>query len=126
MRIVTKVLSVKELPAGHAVSYNRRYHCEGIRRIAVVPIGYADGYRRGLTGSGRMAVDGRGVPVVGTVCMDHTMIDVTGVPDVGIGTDVEVMGDASMGAEEMARICGTIPYEILTQVGPRIPRKTVD
>jgi len=126
MRIVTKVVSLKELPAGHAVSYNRRYRCEGARRIAAVPIGYADGYRRGLTGRARMAVAGRPVPVVGTVCMDHTMLDVTGVPDIGIGTDVEVMGDASMGAEEMARICGTIPYEILAQVGPRIPRVPID
>ena len=103
MRIVTKVLSLKELPAGHAVSYNRRYRCDGARRIAVVPIGYADGYRRALTGRARMAVAGHPVPVAGTVCMDHTMIDVTGVPGVAIGTDVEVMGEASMGAEEMAR-----------------------
>jgi len=126
MRVVTKVLSLKELPAGHAVSYNRRYRCDGARRIAVVPIGYADGYRRALTGRARMAVAGHPVPVAGTVCMDHTMIDVTGVPGVAIGTDVEVMGEASMGAEEMARTCGTIPYEILVQVGPRIPRVTVD
>jgi alanine racemase len=126
MRVITKVLSLKELPAGHAVSYNRRYRCDGARRIAVVPIGYADGYRRALTGRARMSVAGHPVPVAGTVCMDHTMIDVTGVPGVAIGTDVEVMGEASMGAEEMARICGTIPYEILVQVGPRIPRVTVD
>jgi len=126
MRIQSKVLSLKELPAGHAVSYNRRYHCDGVRRIAVVPIGYADGYRRALTGRARMSVAGHPVPVVGTVCMDHTMIDVTGVPGVEIGTDVEVMGEASMGAEDMARVCGTIPYEILVQVGPRIPRVTID
>ena len=126
MRVVTKVMSLKELPAGHAVSYNRRYRCDGARRIAVVPVGYADGYRRALTGRARMSVAGHPVPVAGTVCMDHTMIDVTGVPGVAIGTDVEVMGEASMGAEEMARICGTIPYEILVQVGPRIPRVTVD
>jgi alanine racemase len=100
MRVVSKVLSLKELPAGHAVSYNRRYRCDGAR----------------------MSVAGHPVPVAGTVCMDHTMIDVTGVPGVEIGTDVEVMGEASMGAEEMARVCGTIPYEILVQVGPRIPR----
>jgi alanine racemase len=126
MRVLTKVLSLKELPAGHAVSYNRRYHCDGSRRIAVVPIGYADGYRRALTGHARMSVAGHPVPVVGTVCMDHTMIDVTGVPGVEIGTDVEVMGEASMGAEEMARVCRTIPYEVLVQVGQRIPRVTVD
>jgi alanine racemase len=119
-------MSLKELPAGHAVSYNRRFHCDGARRIAVVPIGYADGYRRALTGRARMSVAGHPVPVAGTVCMDHTMIDVTGVPGVAIGTDVEVMGEASMGAEEMARVCGTIPYEVLVQVGQRIPRVTVD
>ena len=126
MRVLSKVMSLKELPAGHAVSYNRRFRCDGARRIAVIPIGYADGYRRALTGHARMSVAGHPVPVVGTVCMDHSMIDVTGVPGVEIGTDVEVMGEASMGAEEMAHVCGTIPYEILVQVGPRIPRVTVD
>jgi len=126
MRVLSKVLSLKELPAGHAVSYNRQYRCDGARRIAVVPIGYADGYRRALTCRARMSVAGHPAPVVGTVCMDHTMIDVTGVPGVEIGTDVEVMGEASMGAEEMARVCGTIPYEILVQVGPRIPRVAID
>ncbi len=126
MRIVTKILSLKELPGGHPVSYNRRYRCRGARRIAVVPIGYADGYRRALTGQGRMSVGGQPVPVAGTVCMDHTMLDVTGVPDVSLGADVEVMGEASMSAEEIARLCGTIPYEVLTQTGARIPRRTVD
>jgi alanine racemase len=125
MRIVTRVLSLKELPDGHAVSYNRRYRCAGARKAAVVPIGYADGYRRGLTGQARMAIGGTPVPVLGTICMDHTVIDVTGVPEAGIGTAVEVMGENSLSACEMARLCGTIPYEILTQVGSRIPRVTV-
>jgi alanine racemase len=126
MRIVTKVVSLKELPDGHAVSYNRRYRCAGPRTVAVVPVGYADGYRRGLTGHARMSVWGRTAPVAGTICMDHTVIDVTEIPGVGIGSPVEVMGEASLSACEMARICGTIPYEILTQVGPRIPRVAVD
>ena len=126
MRIVTKIVSLKELPDGHTVSYNRRYRCAGSRTVAVVPIGYADGYRRGLTGQARMAVGGGTAPVAGTICMDHTVIDVTGIPGVGIGTPVEVMGEASLSACEMARLCGTIPYEILTQVGARIPRVAVD
>jgi alanine racemase len=126
MRLVTKIVSLKELPHDHPVSYNRRYRCRGTRRIAVVPIGYADGYRRGLTGQGKMSVLGQVVVVAGTVCMDHTMLDVTEVQGAAIGTDVEVMGDASMTAEEIARLCGTISYEVLTQVGPRIPRRTVD
>jgi alanine racemase len=126
MRVVTKVVSLKELPDRHPVSYNRRYRCSGARRIAVVPIGYADGYRRGLTGQARMGVEGSTAPVAGTICMDHTMLDVTGIEGVAVGSRVEVLGDASMSAPEMARICGTIPYEILTQVGPRIPRVAVD
>jgi alanine racemase len=125
MRLVTRVVSLKELPDDHPVSYNRRYRCRGTRRIAVVPIGYADGYRRGLTGQGKMSVSGRAVDVVGTVCMDHTMLDVTDIPGAVIGAEVEVMGGESMSAGEIARVCGTIPYEVLTQVGPRIPRKLV-
>jgi alanine racemase len=125
MRLVTKIVSLKDLPPGHPVSYNRRYRCRGTRRIAVVPIGYADGYRRGLTGQGKMAVAGRPADVAGTVCMDHTMLDVTEIPGAAIGTEVEVMGEASMSAGEIGRLCGTIPYEVLTQVGPRIPRRTV-
>ena len=126
MRIVTQVVSLKELPDGHPVSYNRRYRCSGARRIAVVPIGYADGYRRGLTGQARMAVEGKTAPVAGTICMDHTMLDVTGIHGVRVGSSVEVMGEASLSAPGMARLCGTIPYEILTQVGFRIPRVAVD
>jgi alanine racemase len=126
MRIVTKIVSVKELPDGHGVSYNRRFRCRGTRTVAVVPVGYADGYRRGLTGQARMEVGGRTAPVAGTICMDHTVIDVTGIPGVGIGSPVEVMGESSLSASEMARLCGTIPYEILTQVGTRVPRVVVE
>lgn len=126
MRLVSRVVSLKELPDGRPVSYNRRYVCRGTRRIAVVPIGYADGYRRDLTNRGRMSVAGRAADVAGTVCMDLTMLDVTGIPGVEVGSEVEVMGEASMTAGEIARLCGTIPYEILTGVGPRVPRKIVD
>ncbi len=126
MRVVTRIVSLKELPDGRPVSYNRRYRCRGTRRIAVVPIGYADGYRRALTGQGRMSVAGRTADVVGTVCMDLTMLDVTDIPGAEVGSEVEAIGEASMTAGEIARLCGTIPYEVLTMVGPRVPRKIVD
>ncbi|MBP2674310.1 MAG: alanine racemase [Deltaproteobacteria bacterium] len=126
MRLVTRIVSLKELPDGHPVSYGRRYRCRGTRRIAAVPIGYADGYRRSLTGQGRMSVAGRAADVAGTVCMDHTMLDVTDIPGAEIGSEVEAMGEASMSAAEIARLCGTIPYEVLTSLGPRVPRKFVD
>ncbi len=125
MRLMTRIVSLKDLPDGHPVSYGRQYHCAGRRRIAAVPVGYADGYRRAFSNAAWMGVNGQRVPVVGRVCMDHTMLDVTGVPGVSIGTDVVVMGEGGPTADELARISGTISYEILTQVGRRIPRRVV-
>jgi alanine racemase len=125
MRLVTKVASLKELPPGHPVSYGRTYRRQEPRTIAVVPLGYADGYRRAFSGSASMMVMGRAAPVAGRVCMDHTMLDVTGIHGVVPGTDVVVMGEGAATADLLARIAGTIPYEILTQVGRRIPRRVV-
>ncbi|MGE5189360.1 MAG: alanine racemase [Gemmatimonadota bacterium] len=126
MRLVTKIVSLKELPAGHPVSYGRHYSRPEARRIAVVPIGYADGYRRSFSNAASMTVMGKAAPVAGRVCMDHTMIDVTGIPGASVGTDVVVMGAGAQSADDLARIAGTIPYEILTQVGRRVPRRIVD
>jgi alanine racemase len=125
MRLVTKISSLKELPPGHPVSYGRRYRCPDRRKIAVVPLGYADGYRRSFSDSAAMSVMGRMAPVTGRVCMDHTMLDVTDIPGAAVGTDVVVMGEGASTADELARLSGTIPYEILTQVGRRIPRRFI-
>ena len=125
MRLVTKIVSLKELPPGHPVSYSRTYERSESRKIAVVPLGYADGYRRTFSNNASMLVMGRLAPVAGRVCMDHTMLDVTGIPGVRPGTDVVVMGEGATTADELARISGTIPYEILTQVGRRIARRVV-
>jgi alanine racemase len=125
MRLVTKIASLKELPPGHPVSYGRTYRRPERRKIAVVPLGYADGYRRAFSDSASMVVMGRRAAVAGRVCMDHTMLDVTGIPGVAPGTDVVVMGEGAATADELARIAQTIPYEILTQVGRRIPRRVV-
>ncbi len=126
MRLLTRIISLKELPAGHPVSYGRHFLCAGKRWIAAVPLGYADGYCRTFSNAASMWVNGHRVPVAGRVCMDHTMLDVTDVPGVSVGTDVVVMGEGGATADELARISGTIPYEILTQVGRRIPRRVVD
>ncbi len=125
MRLVTRIVSLKELPPGHPVSYGRQYRRDEPRKIAVVPVGYADGYRRSFSNTSSMVVLGREAPVVGRVCMDQTMLDVTGIPGVAAGTDVIVMGEGPVTADALAGICGTIPYEILTQVGRRIPRRIV-
>jgi alanine racemase len=125
MRLVTRIVSLKELPDGHPVSYGRQFTCAGKRRIAAVPLGYADGYRRAFSNAASMWVNGHRVPVAGRVCMDNTMLDVTGVPGVSVGSEVVVMGKGGETADDLARLAGTIPYELLTQVGKRIPRRVV-
>ncbi|HVF97688.1 MAG TPA: alanine racemase, partial [Flavisolibacter sp.] len=116
------VAQIKELAAGESVSYNRRGVVQRSSRIATVRIGYADGYsRRFGNGVGRMLVNGEPAPVIGTVCMDMTMIDVTDIDGVKDGDDVIVFGPA-LPVQEVAAMIGTIPYEIMTSVSQRVKR----
>ncbi len=125
MQVSARVLSVKTHPAGTAISYGRTHVTRRESRIATVAIGYADGYPRALSNKGIMIAGGRRVPVVGRVCMDMTMIDVTDVPGVCVGDAVTVMGaegGAAIWADELATLCDTIPYEILCGMGSRVHR----
>ncbi len=125
MRLASRIVSLKEVPAGHPVSYARTYCRPEPRRIAAVPVGYADGYRRTFSGAAWMGIRGGRARVAGRVCMDHTMIDVTEVPGAAVGDEVVLLGPGGPSAEELAALAGTIPYEILTQVGRRIPRRAL-
>ena len=94
-------------------------------KIASTAIGYADGYHRLLTNKGRMIVRGKYVPVVGSVCMDQTMLDVSNVPEAEEGDIVTVFGkdgEASVSVDEVAALAGTINYEIICAVSRRVPR----
>lgn len=116
------VAQVKHVKQGESVSYNRKGVVSRDSRIATVRIGYADGYsRRFGNGVGKMAVKGKAVPVIGTVCMDMTMLDVTDIEDVKEGDDVIVFG-AALPVQEVANMIGTIPYEIMTGVSQRVKR----
>lgn len=98
----------------------------GPRRIATLPVGYGDGYPRLLSNRGAVLVRGRRAPVVGRVCMDMILVDVTGVPGVAIGDEVVLLGrqgEEEIPADELARLTGTIPYEITCNVGKRVPRR---
>ena len=120
----TRIVQIKRLPAGESVGYGRQGMLEAPATIATVPVGYADGLDRHL-GSGRwsMLVGGRKAPIVGRVCMDTCMIDVTGIADVKEGDPVVVFGDAEgCRVEDMARALDTIPYEVMTSVSGRIKR----
>jgi len=116
---------VKGMRPGEGTGYGLKYVVSEPRTIAVVPAGYADGLDRRLAGNGFMLVRGKRVPVVGSVCMDMTMIDVTGM-EVSTGDEVVIVGQqgsAEIGMREVAAAIGTIPYELLCRVGTRIERQ---
>jgi alanine racemase len=120
-RFVTAVSQVRTVPAGDPVSYGCRGASDHERQIAVIPVGYADGLRRQLgDGRGSLFIRGRRVPVIGSICMDMCMADVTGI-DVKPGDEAEVFG-ANISIEEIALLCNTIPYEILTSIPQRVKR----
>ena len=121
----TTIAQVKTLPAGHPVSYGATYRCPDERRIAVIPVGYADGFRRAPAHAGQVLVRGQRAPIVGRVCMDQSMLDVTAIPGVRIGDEVVLIGRQgrqAITAEEMAERLGTINYEVISAILPRVPR----
>lgn len=121
----TVVASVKTLPPGHAVGYGNSYITRGEERIAVLPVGYADGFRRAPAHYGEVLVRGRRAPIVGRVSMEKTMIRVDHIPDVKIGDEVVLLGrqgEECIRAEEIARRLGTINYEVVCSILPRVAR----
>lgn len=120
-QLKTKISQIKEIPAGDSVGYNRRWVAQRPSRIAIISIGYADGLNRHLGyGNGRVLVGGRQVPIIGSICMDMCFLDVTDVP-CSEGDDVVIFGDADL-LQQISQAAGTIPYEILTSVSPRVKR----
>ncbi|HYE56111.1 MAG TPA: bifunctional UDP-N-acetylmuramoyl-tripeptide:D-alanyl-D-alanine ligase/alanine racemase [Chitinophagaceae bacterium] len=116
------IAQIKHIREGETVSYGRKGIAEQDKVIATVRIGYADGYPRNLSnGVGKMWLHGRLVPVIGVICMDMTMIDITGVPDVREGDEVTVFGK-ELPVEQVAAWANTIPYEILTGISHRVKR----
>ncbi|HIW73802.1 MAG TPA: alanine racemase [Firmicutes bacterium] len=125
MALKTVVSMVKNVPAGSVVSYGRTYETRREAALATVPIGYADGYPRSFSNRAVMLVGGRRVPVVGRVCMDQCMLDVSAVPHVREGMVVTVFGREggdTLPVEEFASLCGTVNYESICLIGKRVPR----
>jgi alanine racemase len=121
----TVVVQVKDVPAGAWVGYGRHFQAPRDMRIAVLPVGYGDGFRRGPRNWGAVLIRGQRCPVVGAVSMDQCMVDVTHVPGVRKGDEVVLIGrqgSASIGVEEIAHKLGTIPYEVVSQILARVPR----
>ena len=122
----TTVAHLHHIQRGDSVSYNRTFIANRPSLIAVLPVGYADGYNRLLSNRGAVLIGGRRVPVVGRVCMDMTMVDVTDLPGVEIGHEAILIGrqgQECITAADLAAWQQTIPYEILCAIGPRVPRQ---
>jgi alanine racemase len=125
LRLRTAISHLKDLAAGGTVSYGRTFVAPRDMRIATLPIGYADGLSRLLSGRGHALVRGQRVPIVGRVCMDMTMVDVTHVSGVVVGDEAALIGrqgSEEITADEVAERQGTISYEVLCRIGPRVPR----
>lgn len=122
----SRIADLRQVPAGDSLGYGRTFMTKRPSLIALVPIGYADGYPRGLSNIGVASVNGSLAPIAGRVSMDWTLLDVTDVPEVKLGDDVFLIGTSSGGgsvsASDLARITGTIAYEITCGISPRIPR----
>ena len=121
----TTIVQLRTIPRGGTVSYNQTFVAKRTTQIAVLPIGYADGYSRRLSHRGSVLIHGRRAPIVGLVCMDMIMVDVTDLPPVQVGETVTLIGqqgEESIWADEVAGLIGTIPYEVLCGIGSRVPR----
>ncbi len=121
-KMVSSIVFIKNVKKGEAISYSQKYICDEDKIIATIPVGYADGYRRDFTNKGYVFINGCKAPVVGSVCMDSIMVDVTGF-DAKIGDEVIIFDDINIKLDELADICDTINYEIISNISYRVPRE---
>lgn len=125
LTLISNVVYVKSVEAGTGISYNSTYITEHDSVIATIPVGYGDGYPRQLSSKGRVLIHGKSAPIVGRVCMDQFMVDVTDIPDVKEGDKVTLIGqngDESISIEEVANLAGSFNYELVCDIGKRVPR----
>lgn len=125
MSLKSQISYVKDLEKNVSVGYGRTYFTTHKTKVATIPIGYADGYSRAFSNKSRVIIKGKYAPVIGNVCMDQMMADVSDIPDAAAGDSVIIMGrdgKNNVSAEELAEIAGTINYEIVCNVGKRVPR----
>ena len=126
MQFKTCVTHIKWVEAGEPISYGGAFVTTAKTKVATIPVGYADGYSRLLTGKAKVIASDKKVPIIGKICMDQCMIDVTSVNNIDIGDEIILFGRDNLNLEipvdEVAELCGTISYETLCAVGRRVPR----
>ena len=128
MSLKSSIVYIKELPAGREISYGGIYRTDRPTRVATIPVGYADGYPRSLSNRGYVLIRGRKAPVLGRVCMDQLMVDVTDIPEAAEYDEVVLLGNSggnSITAEELGALSGRFNYELVCGISDRVPRKYV-
>lgn len=129
LSLKTRIAYLKNVPAGNGIGYGHTYIAKKEMKIATLPVGYGDGYPRSLSNKGHCLILGRPARIVGRICMDQMMVDVTKIGRVRIGQKVVLIGSQrgeSISAEYLARLAGTIPYEIACSLGSRVTRIYID
>ena len=121
----SKITFLKEVESGTSIGYSRSYITDKNMKVATIPIGYADGFRRTFSNGWEVLINGKRAKIIGKVCMDSFMADVTDIPDVKVGDDVYIWDNKEIKLEDLSDKCDTINYEIISQVGERVPRKFV-
>jgi alanine racemase len=122
----TRILSMRNFEAGQALGYGGTFATKAPAHVAVLPVGYADGYNRQLSNRGRVIVRDHYAPIIGSISMDLTLVDVTGIPGIAVGDEVILLGAGdglSIDALEHARLANSSPYEILCNISKRVPRR---
>ncbi len=125
----TQVTSLRTLQAGETAGYGHTFVASRETRLALLPVGYADGLNRLLSNRGQVLIHGQKAPIAGRISMDQTVVDVTDVPGVVIGDEAVLLGnqgDEVITAWDLADLTSTIPWEVLCAIGPRVPRLLVD
>lgn len=125
VKLKSKINYIKIVQKGESISYGRKFIAEKKTRVATVPIGYADGIRRCLTNKGEVVINGKKAPIIGTVCMDSFMVDITEIPNIEVGNEVYIFDNKIIKLDDIAEKCDTISYEILTGFSNRIERKFI-
>ena len=121
----SKITFLKEVESGTSIVYSRSYITDKNMKVATVPIGYADGFRRTFSNGWEVLINGKRAKIIGKVCMDSFMVDVTDIPDVKVGDEVYIWDNKEIKLEDLSNKCDTINYEIISQVGDRVPRKFI-
>ena len=125
-KLRSKVTFLKEVEEGTSIGYSRSFITKRKTKVATIPIGYADGFRRVFSNKGEVVINGKRVPIIGSICMDGFMADVTDLQDVKVGDDVYIWDNELITVEELAKMAGTINYEIICTISNRVPRIFID